>query len=136
MHLAYCPPPPNSRLPNAQCDQMLELKSTLIVLKKVTAFLTYLRATFFKVAQKVTKSMGYFCFKFVPNNFHKSPNLVSLTPVKHVSKKLSLDKHKITTKRFFWLKCNLLKSGEGVMSPFFILQVRVGIQTTDLLKWR
>jgi len=52
-------------LPRQQCDQMLEQKVAQMFPKVTqeaeTAVLTYLRVRFFKIAQKVTNYLGYFC---------------------------------------------------------------------------
>ena len=50
-----------------QCDQMLELKvpiSPIVALKVTTTVFTKV-VSFFKIAQKATKYLGFFCLKIL-----------------------------------------------------------------------
>ena len=61
---------PDAKIKVAQIFQKSSLKSPKAV------FILSLK--FLKIAQKVTKYVGYFAEKITTNNFHKSPNLVTL----------------------------------------------------------
>ena len=61
---------PDAKIKVTQIFQKSSLKSPKAV------FILSLK--FLKIAQKVTKYVGYFAEKITTNNFHKSPNLVTL----------------------------------------------------------
>ena len=83
----------NNLFPRFQCDQMLRRKSCPNVstscLKYPQQFLHYL--IFFKMAQKSTIFLGYFCKQICCQELLKSPNLVTLFP--RFPSKISLSMH-------------------------------------------
>ena len=54
----------------------------------------------FKIAQKVTNHLDYFCVKFVAKKFQKSPNLVTLVTIDS-----SDTTFRIIPKTCFYKKC-------------------------------